>query len=74
MNDFNKRIGRIEAQLQLDREAPTFKDDCAACTWYADALRTLDGGGELVPRDKAIWDDIFTNGMDSTKAWKKWQT
>jgi len=74
MADIKRRIEKLEARLKLEQGRPSFEDDCAACSWYADALEALDGGGELAPRDKAIWDDIFTNGIDSTKAWKKWQT
>jgi len=70
MADLKKRIDRIETRLQLDRDTLTFEDDCAACTWYADALRTLDGGGELAPADAAIWGDIFERGVDATRAWK----
>jgi len=74
MNEFKKRIGRIEARIQTGRDAPTEADHCAACSWFADALETLDSGEELAPVDAAIWNDIFENGIDSTKAWRKWQT
>lgn len=74
MGDYRKRIGRIESMIQLDREAVTEADNCAACAWYADALEALDSGEELAPIDAAIWNDIFENGMDGVKAWKKWQT
>ena len=74
MADLKRRIERIEARLHAGQDEPPAADHCAACAWYADALRTLAEGGELAPRNKAIWDDIFINGMDSTKAWKKWQT
>ncbi len=72
MGDYRKRIGRIEAQINAAPD--NFEDCCAACTWYADALETLDSGEELAPIDAAIWNDIFENGMDGVKAWKKWQT
>ena len=70
MQDLKKRIERIEGRLQIKREASTFEDDCDACAWYADALEILDGGGDLAPQDQAIWNDIFENGIDATKAWK----
>ncbi len=74
MNDFKKRIGRIEARILAGRDDTTDADHCAACTWFADAMRTLNAGGELAQIDAAIWNDIFENGIDSTKAWRKWQT
>ena len=47
MNDFKKRIGRIEARILAGRDDTTDADHCAACTWFADAMRTLNAGGEL---------------------------
>lgn len=74
MKDYIQRIARAEAQIRADRDEPTEADHCAACAWAAGVLQTLNLGGELAPRDKAIWDDILINKMDSTRAWKKWQT
>jgi len=73
MSDIQNRLKKIEAQLYLEQNTPTFEEDCAACAWYADALEVLDSDGELEPKDKAIWDDIFINKMDATLAWKKGQ-
>lgn len=74
MADIKRRIKKIEARLKVEQGRTSFEDDCAACSWFADALETLDSDGELAPVDAAIWKDIFENGMDGTKAWKKWQT
>jgi len=74
MADLKKRIDRIEARLHADRDEPTEAAHCAACAWAAGVLQTLNLGGELAPRDKAFWDDILITKMDSTRAWKKWQT
>ncbi len=70
MADIKKRIERIEARLQFDRDALSEADHCAACSWFADVLETLDSGEELAPADAAIWNDIFERGVDATRAWK----
>jgi len=70
MVDLKKRIERIEARLQADGDALSEADYCAACSWFADALETLDSGEELAPADAAIWNDIFERGVDATRAWK----
>lgn len=71
MNELKRRLARLEARIGASPNS--FEDDCAACAWFADALETRDSDKELAPKDKAIWDDIFINRIDSTKAWKKWQ-
>lgn len=73
MAGLKNRIETIEERLRLERDSPSYEDDCSACAWFADALEVLDSDKELEPKDRVIWDDIFINGTDATLAWKKGQ-
>jgi hypothetical protein len=73
MAGFKNRLESIEERLRLERDSPSYEDDCSACAWFADILLALDSGGELPPKDQAIWNDIFENRVNATKAWKKGQ-
>lgn len=70
MSDLTKRLEKIEARIQLDRDALTEADNCAALAYYADILEALDAEEELAPQDAAIWTDITERRVDAIRAWK----
>jgi len=57
--------------MQIEKDTPSFEDNRAACNWAAGAMETLDGDGGLALKDQTIWNDVFENGIDLNRAWKK---